>query len=145
MKRSIVRRAVMVAFAFAVAVTVAVVTLFTLAIVLGVQAITEPPALHTDEATALLNHFVNAVFFVYVLAQALSILPAVILMVIGELAKIRSWIYYIPAGGIACAVMPLLPIEHSEDFAFSAPHYAVLAVAGFAAGWMYWLIAGRDA
>ncbi len=145
MKRSIVRRAVMVAFAFAVAVTVGLIALFALAFGLGVQAVAEPPPDNTDEVAFVLNRFVEAVYFVGVLAEALTLLPAVVLMVIGELAKIRSWMYYVPAGAAASAAMPLLLMPSNGHYAFSTPHYAVLAVAGFAAGWMYWLIAGRDA
>ena len=145
MKRNIVRRAVMVAFAFAVAVTVGLVTLFALAFGMGVQAIAEQPPVNADEATFVLNRFVDAIYFIGMIAEALTLLPAVVLMVIGELAKIRSWMYYVPAGAAASAAMPLLLVMRNESYVFSTPHYAVLAIAGFAAGWMYWLIAGRDA
>ncbi|MEJ2123715.1 MAG: hypothetical protein P8Y67_03145 [Alphaproteobacteria bacterium] len=148
MKRNTFRRAIMVAFAFAVAVTVGVITLFALAFGLGVQAITQQPAVPggaEEEMAVVLNHLLDALVLIISLAEALTLLPAIILLVIGELAKIRSWMYYVPAGAIACAVMPLLLRQYSEDFTFSAPHYAVLALAGSAAGWMYWLIAGRDA
>jgi hypothetical protein len=145
MKRSIVRRTVMVAFAFAVAVTVGLITLFALALGVGVQAIAEQPPVNTDEATHVLNRSVDAPYFIGMLAEALTLLPAVVLMVIGELAKIRSWMYYVPAGAAASAAMPLLLMQRNEDYIFLAPHFAVLAVAGVAAGWMYWLIAGRDA
>ncbi len=145
MKRNIFRRAIMVAFAFAVAVTVGLITLFALAFGLGVQAVAEPPPDNVDEVAFVLNRFIEAVYFVGVLAEALTLLPAVVLMVIGELAKIRSWMYYVPAGAAASAAMPLLLMQSNGHYVFSAPHYAVLAVAGFAAGWIYWLIAGRDA
>lgn len=79
-------------------------------------------------------------------AAALSIAPAVLLAIIGEVARIRSATYYIFGGGAALALLPLLSQgnDGKELFQFGAV-WQVFATAGFAGGLAYWLIAGRRA
>ena len=37
-----------------------------------------------------------------------TLLPALLLVIVGEVARIRSAIYYVVGGGVALAVVPLL-------------------------------------
>jgi len=79
--------------------------------------------------------------------SAQALLPALLLVIVGEVARIRGVLYYVVGGGAALAVVPLLsrlsqPMGAPE---LSAVVFQVLAVAGFAGGFVYWLLAGRNA
>lgn len=81
------------------------------------------------------------------LASAQALVPALLLVIIGEVARIRGAIYYVVGGGAALAVVPLLarigqPLTVLD---LSPVVWQVLATAGFAGGFVYWLIAGRNA
>ncbi len=81
------------------------------------------------------------------LASAQALVPALLLIIIGEVARIRGAIYYVVGGGAALAVVPLLarigqPLTVLD---LSPVVWQVLATAGFAGGFVYWLIAGRNA
>ena len=81
------------------------------------------------------------------LASAQALVPALLLIIIGEVARIRGAIYYVVGGGAALAVVPLLarigqPLTVLD---LSLVVWQVLATAGFAGGFAYWLIAGRNA
>jgi hypothetical protein len=78
------------------------------------------------------------------LSAASTIVPSLIAVVIGEVARIRSALYYILAGGLALAAIPFL-IAVGQVTAPPAAVWQVLATAGFAGGFIYWLIAGRSA
>lgn len=81
------------------------------------------------------------------LLAGLSIVPALAVVVIGEVARIRSWLYYVVGGGLALAAVPLLG-QLAETGALGSPPAAllqVLATAGFSGGLVYWLVAGRNA
>ncbi len=80
-------------------------------------------------------------------ASAPAVLPALILVVVGEVARIRSWLYYVIGGGVALACLPLLT-AFDKGIVAALPAAAVwqlLATAGFAGGLVYWLMAGRRA
>jgi hypothetical protein len=82
-----------------------------------------------------------------ILASSLTIIPALIIVLIGEVARIRSSLYYIVGGGAALAAVPLLT-QFGQSAAFVLPSPAVwqvFATAGFAGGFIYWLLAGRRA
>jgi hypothetical protein len=69
------------------------------------------------------------------------------MVVIGEVARIRSIAYYVVGGGIALAAIPLLA-RYGQGGTIASPDaivWQVFATAGFAAGFVYWLIAGRNA
>lgn len=81
------------------------------------------------------------------LASGLTLVPALAVVMVGEIARIRSSLYYILGGGLAVAAVPLLA-RFGEAGAVTmpaAPVWQVLATAGFAGGWLYWLLAGRRA
>jgi hypothetical protein len=79
--------------------------------------------------------------------SAQTLVPALLLVIVGEVARIRGVLYYVAGGGAALAVVPLLsrlgqPMSAPE---VSMVVFQVLAVAGFAGGFVYWLVAGRNA
>jgi hypothetical protein len=81
-------------------------------------------------------------------ASALTFVPAVLLIVVGEVARIRSALYYVAGSGLAIVAVPLLmrTMQSSGSLGpIAAPVLLVLATAGFAAGFVYWLLAGRSA
>lgn len=81
------------------------------------------------------------------LTSGLSIIPALAVIIIGEVGRIRSWLYYMIGGGIALASAPFLAnLSAQEALVIPASTvWQVLATAGFAGGLMYWLVAGRTA
>ncbi|MBU2533678.1 MAG: hypothetical protein KKB37_13125 [Alphaproteobacteria bacterium] len=82
-----------------------------------------------------------------VLAQAITLVPAVLAVLIGEIARIRSVYYYVICGGLAAASAPLLArmsIAGPADVPAVAV-WQVFATGGFIAGFVYWLLAGRKA
>jgi hypothetical protein len=81
------------------------------------------------------------------LTSGLTVLPALLLVIVGEVARIRSALYYVIGAGVALAAMPLvLRMGQSEPAGLlSAVALQVFATAGFAGGFVYWLIAGRRA
>jgi hypothetical protein len=85
--------------------------------------------------------------FVLRFASLYTILPALLLVIVGEAGRIRSAIYYIVGGGIALALVPLLTRMGQPATALdvSPVVWQVLATAGFAGGFIYWLLAGRTA
>lgn len=81
------------------------------------------------------------------LTSGLTIVPALAVIIIGEVGRVRSWLYYMIGGGVALASVPLLAqLGQVESMAMpAATVWQVLATAGFAAGLVYWLLAGRTA
>ena len=55
------------------------------------------------------------VLFATTVTPALTVLPALIAVVAGEVLRLRSWMYYVPAGGAALAVVPLLAAPQGAD------------------------------
>jgi hypothetical protein len=87
------------------------------------------------------------ILFALAVVPSLTLLPALGAIIAGEVMKIRSALYYIAAGGAAAAVMPLTmrPVGDEMVHAPAGQYLAIMATAGFAAGLVYWLIAGRRA
>jgi hypothetical protein len=80
-------------------------------------------------------------------ASVYTLLPALLVVVVGEAGRIRSAVYYIVGGGVALAIVPLLTRMNQPATVLElAPTvWQVLATAGFAGGFVYWLLAGRTA
>ena len=80
-------------------------------------------------------------------ASVMAVLPALAVVLIGEVARIRSWLYYVIGGGVALASIPLFTALNQGVVAAVplAALWQVLATAGFAGGFVYWLVAGRNA
>ncbi|SRR3954447_24089146 len=80
-------------------------------------------------------------------ASVYTLVPALLVVIVGEAARIRSAVYYIVGGGAALAVVPLLLRigQPGSVMELSSTVWQVLATAGFAGGLVYWLLAGRTA
>jgi hypothetical protein len=102
---------------------------------------------NSDEVSRFMSEALGMVAFVFNVAPVLTVAPAVVAIVVGELARIRSVLYYMLAGGAAAALMPLIaaPRQAAENTTYTTPYFAIMATAGFAAGLIYWLLAGRRA
>jgi hypothetical protein len=93
----------------------------------------------------------NAAFDLMGLAASLvsvqTLVPALLLVIVGEVARLRSALYYVVGGGAALAVVPLLTriAQPATVLELSPAVWQVLATAGFAGGFVYWLLAGRNA
>jgi hypothetical protein len=76
-----------------------------------------------------------------------SLLPAILLVMIGEVARLRGALYYVIGGGAALAAVPLLTRLNQPAGVPGVAEvvWQVLATAGFAGGFAYWLLAGRNA
>jgi len=94
-----------------------------------------------------INAIVDLAALAMRLASIYTLVPALLLVIVGEVARIRSALYYVIGGGIALAIVPMLtrvnqPMTVLE---LSPVVWQVLATAGFAGGFVYWLLAGRNA
>jgi hypothetical protein len=138
---SALARMIVVSVAFVVSAAAALFVFATL----GFERVTQ--AIYSDGGDALTSGavLIDLLWQAYVLASALTLLPALALVLIGEMARIRSVFYYVVGGGAALAFLPLLaglgPPHAHEPVAPAV--WQVLATAGFAGGFVYWLLAGR--
>lgn len=113
---------------------------------LGLEHFTQ--ALHGSEpGEETLTRTFDIIQQIGALSSGLSIIPALAVIIIGEVGRIRSWLYYLIGGGLALACAPFLSqLGAGEAMAMPASTvWQVLATAGFAGGSVYWLIAGRNA
>lgn len=80
-------------------------------------------------------------------ATSATVVPALLVVIVGEVWRIRSWIYYMVGGGASLAALPLLiQLDRASTDALAASGlWHVFATAGFAGGIVYWLVAGRNA
>jgi len=85
--------------------------------------------------------------FVLQLLSLYTLAPAILLVVIGEVARLRSALYYVIGGGATLAAVPLLARLQQPASALDIAElvWQVLATGGFAGGFAYWLLAGRNA
>lgn len=76
-----------------------------------------------------------------------TLVPAVLVVIVGEVARLRSALYYVAGGGAALAIVPFLTRfdQPASALALAPAVWQVLATAGFAGGFVYWLLAGRSA
>lgn len=101
----------------------------------------QDPALQRSVAMAF-----GAVAFIGTVGPALTALPAFAAAVIGEVLHLRSWMYYVLAGGAALAAIPVLTGAAAGTQTLPASEYmTIFATAGFAGGLIYWILAGRGA
>jgi len=135
-------RIVLLPIAFVVAAAVTLFVIFSLGQERAVQAMTG-----RGPEEVPIGAVVDLVGLAIRLASVHTLVPALLLVIVGEVARIRSAIYYVVGGGVALAVVPLLtrlgqPMSVLE---LSPVVWQVLATAGFAGGFVYWLLAGRRA
>jgi hypothetical protein len=98
-----------------------------------------------DEVT--LNAGFDLARLAWTLFSVQTLLPALLLVIVGEVARIRGAMYYVIGGGAALAAVPLMsrfaaPLSVLD---LSPVVWQVLATAGFAGGFAYWVLAGRNA
>ncbi len=136
-------RLIVVPLSFLVAASAAIFIVVTL----GLERITQAASRGQSGELGQLEVLIDLVWQGAALASGLTILPAIAVAIIGEVARIRSSIYYIVGGGLASAAIPLIA-RYSVDGGATlpaAPIWQVFATAGFVGGWLYWLLAGRRA
>lgn len=135
-------RMIVVPIAFVIAALVAVAVLLSLGYERIVQATTVTAEFaYIEVIIDLLQHGA-------LIAPAVTILPALALVIVGEVARIRSGLYYVAAGGMAVTAIPVLARfgqQATSSGSGSLALWHVFATAGFAGGLVYWLIAGRRA
>lgn len=129
-----------------IAFLLALLTAAAIVVTLGLEQVTR--AMHGKDAgeETVASMFDLAQQFT-ALTSGLSIIPALLVVIVGEVGRIRSWLYYVVGGGLALASVPLLA-RLGQNEALVVPPTAVwqvLASAGFAGGLVYWLLAGRSA
>ncbi len=131
----------MVPLAFLLGTVAAMFILFTL----GMEKITHALAGRAIEADA--SQIFEFMRQASALASAATIVPAILLVIVGEVARIRSSAYYILGGGAALCALPLMAMAGSlsSDLTPLGTLWTVFATAGFAGGFVYWLLAGRNA
>ncbi len=138
-------RMLWVVVAFCLAVAVALAVLFALgAMWVGDELRAAAP--HDP----LLRHgapIFGMVLFAGTVTPALNALPALIGVAAGEVLRIRSWMYYVLAGGASLAAIPILAAPDTADLPriIASPYMTIFAAAGFAGGFVYWLLAGARA
>ena len=98
-----------------------------------------------DDAT--IGAAVDALTLAYALISVQALLPPLLLVIVGEVARFRSALYYVVGGGLSIALVPLLVrlADPAQALGLSPIVWQVLATAGFAGGFIYWLLAGRNA
>jgi hypothetical protein len=135
-------RVIVLPIAFLLATVAALFVIISLGHERIVQAVT---GMRSDEPP------IGAAFDLFGLAVQLvsvqTLLPALLLVIIGEVARIRSVFYYVIGAGAALAVVPLLTriSQPAGILELSPVVWQVLATAGFAGGLVYWVLAGRNA
>ena len=137
---AVIGRLILVPIAFVIAALIALFVLVTLGSERITHAMQGSDDVSLSAAVELLGQAV-------VLTSALTILPALAIVIIGEVARIRSIHYYVLGGGFALISIPLLA-QLSHGATLEMPGAVVLqvfATSGFLAGFAYWLIAGRTA
>jgi hypothetical protein len=134
-------RMIWVPIAFLIATAAALFVLVTL----GLETVTH--AMHSLDQAGTIDAAFDFFWQGSALASGATVLPALAVVIIGEVARIRSWLYYMIGGGAALAAIPLLARINPADMAnLALPSlWHVFATAGFAGGLVYWLLAGRKA
>ena len=131
-----------IGFLLAVAVTIAVL------LTLGLEVTTQTLARKSSDADRI-EVLVGMGLDILHIFAATTVLPALLVVIVGEVARIRSMLYYVLGGGLAIAVFPLLarlgPTLSEAGGPLPVRAWAVLSTAGFAGGLAYWLVAGRRA
>jgi hypothetical protein len=135
-------RVIMVPLAFILAMLVTLFVIVSLGQERIVQAMT---GRGPDEAT--IGAAFDLLGLVLTLISVQTLLPALLLVIVGEVARIRGAMYYVIGGGVALALVPLLARlgNPSTVLGLAPAVWQVLATAGFAGGFVYWLLAGRNA
>ena len=139
---SLFGRILVIIFGLAIAIIVAGITL-----ALGI-VLPEWAAMDSDPIERVIFFFVA--FFATGLVVTFALLPAVLVIVVSEVARMRSFIYY-GVGGALVALAAYygsdisVQLENTTDVTPVANTLQLAAAAGILGGLAYWLIAGRNA
>jgi hypothetical protein len=139
---SLFGRILVVIFGLIIAIIVAGITL-----AIGI-VLPEWAAMDSDPIERVIFFFVA--FFATGLVVAFALLPAVLVIVVSEVARMRSFIYY-GVGGALVALASYygsdisVQLENTTDVTPVANTLQLAAAAGILGGLAYWLIAGRNA
>lgn len=115
-------------------------------VTLGLERITQAASRGSGGDLGNVEVLLELVWQGGVLLSGLTILPALTVAIVGEVARIRSSVYYIAGGGFALAAIPLIARAGvGSDGLPPAVVWQVFATAGFVGGLVYWLLAGRRA
>jgi hypothetical protein len=135
-------RLILVPLGFILAAVLSMVVLFTL----GAERVTHT-IYRRDVVIDDWAKMVNLAQDTVLLFSSFTIIPAILLVIVGEVARIRSSLYYILGGGAVLAIWPLMNRfgKIAQDTTQLADLWTVFATAGFAGGFIYWLVAGRRA
>lgn len=81
------------------------------------------------------------------LGGGISLLPAIILILLAEIRGYRSSLFYALFGGVIglASAGAAFPFTDSREFAHMSLVVLATACAGIVGGFVYWLIAGRNA
>lgn len=135
-------RLIVVPLSALIAALAAIFVLFTL----GSERLTE--MVHGyDQDLRSLPAVIALLFDFQILLSGLTLIPAVMLIIVGEVARIRSSLYYVIGGGLALVAIPVMA-KIGAGQALQLPPtvvWQVFATAGFAGGFVYWMLAGRSA
>ena len=134
-------RLLWVAIAFILSAAGAITLLF----MLGMEKITA--ALSGKDTSDSISSIYALINQGLILTSAITLLPALAVVIIGEVARIKSSVYYIVGGGAAAAAIPLLArFDTGATTTLSTELiWQLFATAGFAWGLLYWFLAGRNA
>ncbi len=137
-----VGRIILVPLGFVLAAAAAMAVLVTL----GLERFTHVAATRKGDI-AWIGDLIDIVRHGRVMASMATLVPAVLAVVVGEVARIRSWTYYMLAGRATIAAVPLLARvgESGLGSIMGSGGWQVFATAGFAGGIVYWAVAGRSA
>jgi hypothetical protein len=136
-------RVIVVSFGFVLATIAAVVFLLSV----GLERMTH--ALHgKDFDVSQWGQIADVAGGFYSLATVATIVPAILVVIVGEVARIRKSLFYMIGGGASLAALPLLArvgTLGTDALGQIGLIWQVFATAGFIGGLVYWMVAGRSA
>jgi hypothetical protein len=138
---STIGRLIMVPLAFLFAMLAASAVLLSL----GLERVTV--AMTGNDGDEAIGTVFGVLKYGWILSSGATLLPACLIVLTGEIARIRSVLFYIVGGGVSMVVIPLLARLAPQAASSGAAIFSwqVFATAGFVGGFVYWLIAGRRA
>jgi hypothetical protein len=152
----ILLRLFLIALALPVAATVAVIAfvyLFNLTAATETEGVISlftpqsPVFSGSDPMAWFLYHFFAVLDYFLNYTSGVLLLPGLLVIVVAEVLRIRSLLYYMVAGAASFVAMPFVPVVASQ-LPVALTNYVfltVMAAVGVAASIVYWAIAGRYA
>jgi len=92
---------------------------------------------------ALDSELLSYIIVAFIMLAVLTFLPAAAVIAVAEWKRIRHWLFFTSAGGLT-ALLLLFLLGFVQGLQWpTAVNWAVLTIGGLAAGFVYWLVAGR--